>query len=151
MWYITRAWIIKAALSWGVVLAAVVVMFVASAQPKPDVAPGDPMTVYFSGLMPIFPGGWEILIKKGGHVIAYGLLAVFSMRAGLIWDVPQRRAAVIAILMAVGYAVLDEIHQSFVPGRHPSIRDIALDFIGAVGFVLAAWHAVRGTLPHASR
>ena len=150
MWYITRAYIIKALQSWGLVLVAVAVMFVASAQPKPDAPYGAPMTVYFSGLMPIFPGWWEVLIKKGGHVIAYGLLAVLTMRAGLMWDRPQRRAAALGVIVTVGYAVLDEIHQAFVPGRHPSTADIALDLIGAVVFVLAAWRAVRGTLPHAS-
>jgi VanZ family protein len=148
MWYITRAYIIKAAQSWGLVLAVLSVMFVASAQPKPDVSPDAPLTIYFSGLMPIFPGWWEILIKKGGHVIAYGLLAVLTMRAGLMWDVTQRRAAMVGVVLAIGYAVLDEFHQSFVPGRHPSATDIGLDLIGAVLFVLAAWHAVRGTLPH---
>ncbi len=143
MWYITRSLGLKALLSWGPVLAAMAVMFVASAQPKPDVPYGDPLSIYFSGLMPIFPGGWEVLVKKGGHVIAFGVLAFLAMRAGLVWDFPRWRAALLGVGIALGYALLDELHQSFVPGRHPSPTDIGLDLLGALIFVAVAWRAYR--------
>ncbi len=143
MWYVTRALSLRALISWGPVLAAMGVMFVASAQPKPDVPYGPPLSIYFSGLMPIFPGGWEVLIKKGGHVIAFGVLAFLAMRAGLVWDLPRRRAALLGIGLALGYALLDELHQSFVPGRHPSPADIGLDLLGALSFVSVAWRAYR--------
>ena len=35
-----------------------------------------------------------------------------------------------AILISVIYAVLDEIHQAFTPGRVPSIKDVMLDSVG---------------------
>ena len=36
------------------------------------------------------------------------------------------------------YAVSDEFHQSFVPGRSASIRDVLIDTIGIIGFYIAA-------------
>jgi len=43
----------------------------------------------------------------------------------------------IAWLMAVLYAVTDEFHQSFVPGRHPAILDVIIfDNLGAL---LSLW------------
>ncbi len=138
MWYITRRYIHLAVLSWGPVLGAMLVMFLASAQPKyGQPATTESVTVYFSGAMPIFPGLWELLIKKSAHVIAYGMLALLSMRALIAWQRPLREAGYLAIVCAVSYALLDEVHQAFVPGRHMSGLDVGLDFIGAALFALA--------------
>ena len=36
-----------------------------------------------------------------------------------------------------GYAIIDEIHQSFVPGRSCEIRDMCIDAVGVlVGMIL---------------
>ena len=44
----------------------------------------------------------------------------------------RRRGWVLAWLLAIIYAFSDELHQSFTPGRHPSMADIFLfDGIGA--------------------
>jgi VanZ family protein len=34
------------------------------------------------------------------------------------------------------YAVSDEFHQSFVPGRSPSIQDVLIDIVGILGFYI---------------
>ncbi len=135
MWYITRYYIRLMLWSWGPVLAAMIVMFIASAQPKhtPTV---EPPAIYFSGIMPVFPGVWDVLVKKSGHLIAYGVLALLNTRAMLLWQQPIRRTILLAITFTVSYAVLDELHQLFVPGRHASLMDIAIDLSGAVLFVL---------------
>ena len=135
MWYITRHYIRLILWSWGPVLAAMAVMFIASAQPKHTLTV-EPPTIYFSGIMPIFPGIWDVLVKKSGHLIAYGALALLNARAMLLWQQPIRRTMLLAITFTVGYAALDELHQLFVPGRHASLMDIAIDLSGAVLFVL---------------
>jgi VanZ family protein len=80
------------------------------------------------GSEPLF--GWvEFLIKKAGHMIGYALLALSYWRA-FDFKVEKRW---IAWLLAVLYALTDEFHQAFVPGRHPSIWDIVIfDNIGAL-------------------
>jgi VanZ family protein len=45
--------------------------------------------------------------------------------------VGARRAALLAFLIASGYAATDELHQSFVEGRHASVLDWAIDSAGA--------------------
>lgn len=74
--------------------------------------------------------GWaDALIKKSGHMIGYALLALFSWRA---LDLKKEKRW-IAWLIAIIYAVTDEFHQSFVPGRHPSIWDVLIfDNLGAL-------------------
>ena len=44
---------------------------------------------------------------------------------------------IVAGLFCVGFAAFDEYHQSFVRGRGPSKRDVAIDSIGIfIGIVL---------------
>ena len=71
----------------------------------------------------------DTLVKKGGHMIGYGLLALTYWH-GLGWD---RRMRPLAWLFAVLYAATDEFHQSFVGGRHPSVWDVLVfDNLGAL-------------------
>lgn len=68
-------------------------------------------------------GLWDTLIKKGGHVFGYFLLSL----ADHYWFDGKKLNGVSA---AIGYAFLDEFHQSFTYGRHPSLVDV-LVFDGA--------------------
>ncbi len=68
--------------------------------------------------------------------------------AGLAWvtlySVRGPRALRIAVVAVtcMAYAISDEWHQSFVPGRHFSLGDIGLDAVGMVlGIVAGAWVA----------
>ena len=74
--------------------------------------------------------GWaDAIVKKGGHAIGYALLALLYWRA---FDLKKEKRWV-AWLLAVAYAVTDEFHQSFVPGRHPSLWDVILfDNVGTL-------------------
>ena len=71
----------------------------------------------------------DTIIKKGAHVIGYTLLTLsywyaFRMQENKGW---------LAWLLAVLYALTDEFHQSFVPGRHSSIWDVLIfDNFGAM-------------------
>ncbi|MCP4423540.1 MAG: VanZ family protein, partial [Chloroflexi bacterium] len=58
-------------------------------------------------------GGWDLLVKKGGHFLAYALLAWLLLRAMGEAERPYLYAFIITVL----YAVSDEFHQTFVPGR----------------------------------
>ncbi len=86
--------------------------------------------------MPSF-GLWDLFVKKGGHMIGYGLL-VTAYWYGLRFD---KRRWWLALLLALLYAISDEFHQSFVPGRHPSWVDaLLIDGSGAAIILLAvAW------------
>lgn len=125
--------------AWGPVLVLMGLIFFTSAQPKPPAPENSGSSVYVSGMIPMFPGGWETLIKKGGHVLAYAALAGLTWRALRTYDLAAREAAALAILVAVAYAISDEIHQLFVLGRSGSVLDIGLDFMGAVVCVGTCW------------
>jgi len=69
------------------------------------------------------------VIKKGGHVIGYAILALLYWRA---FDF-MRNKRWAAWLLVLLYAATDEFHQSFVPGRHSTIWDVVIfDNFGAL-------------------
>ena len=78
------------------------------------------------------------LIKKVLHFVIFGVLAVLYL-ATLKWKKPLIETGVtifvISLFLAVTYAISDEYHQSFTPGRHPSVRDVAIDASGAFAFL----------------
>jgi VanZ family protein len=117
--------------AWGPVILVMVMIFISSAQPKHR-QPGNPDLVYFSGVMPIFHGGWETLIKKGAHVLAYGVLTALSFRAFAQHHFNLRLTALRTMALVMIFALTDEWHQSFVPGRHSSGLDIGFDFAGVL-------------------
>ena len=44
----------------------------------------------------------------------------------------QRYAPILAIISGLTYGIIDEFHQSFIPGRTASITDVAADGVGLV-------------------
>ena len=73
----------------------------------------------------------QAIINKGGHMIGYGMLALAFWR---MFEFEQDRFW-LAWLLAVLYALTDEFHQSFVPGRTPSLFDVL--FFDALGALIA--------------
>jgi VanZ family protein len=78
-------------------------------------------------------GGLDFVVRKLGHAGAYAILAALLLRA---IGSPDARAVVGAVILAVTYAVGDELHQGFVAGRFPSAFDVAIDAAGALGGAL---------------
>lgn len=86
-----------------------------------------------SQVMPNFGLG-DTLVKKGGHMVGFGLLALTYWYALQL----DRKRWWLALLFTVLYALSDEFHQSFVPGRHPSLVDaLVIDAAGAALALLA--------------
>jgi len=90
------------------------------------------------------PGPDFVPKDKIAHVAEYFILGVLLFK-GVGWTVSPSRAATFGFLVAVGASIgaLDEIYQSFVPGRMMSILDWYADVAGvAVGcgvFVFTRW------------
>lgn len=78
--------------------------------------------------LPVF--SWaDAIIKKLGHIAGYAILT-FSYWRGLGMKQDKRW---LAWLLALLFAVTDEIHQSFVPGRHAGVWDVLIfDNLGAL-------------------
>lgn len=72
-------------------------------------------------------------LDKLAHFVAYGILALtlglwFPQRH---WREAPLRTMLLIITIASVYGLVDEVHQSFVPGRHASVFDWLADTLGA--------------------
>lgn len=108
-------------LRWGPVVAWMAGIFFFSSRSQP--------------LGPVSEGPHGELVGRLSHVGEYAGLALLLRRA-LGDGVGGWRGAGIAFAVAVGYAVTDEVHQRFVPGRECSVMDLGYDALGAAGALL---------------
>lgn len=77
--------------------------------------------------------GVQLALQKLGHATEYAILAFLIQRPlRLAHRLPLHRALVFAIILAAAYAVSDEWHQYFVPGRSAQLSDVAIDTTGAI-------------------
>jgi len=103
---------------WLPALLMMLIIFLFSSQPSSE--------------LPDF--NWaDTIVKKGGHLVGYAILALSYWYAFRM----QQDKRGLAWLLAVLYALTDEFHQSFVPGRHSTIWDVLIfDNLGAM---LSLW------------
>ena len=71
-------------------------------------------------------------VRKAGHMTEYFLLAVAISFPLYVYGVRGIWLVILAGIICVGFAGLDEYHQSFVADRGPSLRDVGIDSIGAL-------------------
>jgi VanZ family protein len=75
----------------------------------------------------------HLAIRKLAHITEFGAFSITvfqgirAERQGWRWT-----WALATLIIAVSYAGFDEWHQSFVPLRHASARDVAIDAFGAL-------------------
>jgi len=75
-----------------------------------------------------------VAIRKCAHVTEYAILALLLFRALNGVANPGRSVWILAVatwILCFFVAISDEFHQSFVPSRTPSVRDVLLDSGGA--------------------
>ena len=107
--------------AWLGVLLWVSLIFSLSSQSNP---PG-------GGMVGGIPGGHgDLLVHAGEYFILALLLYVVTNTRGPITQTLLRNAVVISVAIMIGG--VDEIYQSFVPGRTASLLDLSADTFGAV-------------------
>ncbi len=78
-------------------------------------------------------GTWDTILRKLAHMAEYAALWF------LWWRAFRYRRALAAAMIAIGYAVTDEYHQTFVDGRTGSAADVVIDSLGiATALLLVA-------------
>jgi VanZ family protein len=89
--------------------------------------------------LPSVPGWWDSLLKKTMHALAYGVLALLIMRALRGYWSDDGLVRLVSMALALAYALSDEYHQTFVPGRDGNLIDVGVDAVGIVGATLLDW------------
>ena len=75
-------------------------------------------------------GLWDLTLRKLAHAFEFAVFGLLLARA--------LRKDAVALAAGIAYAIGDEVHQHFVPGRVGSPLDVLLDAVG-VGLGVLAW------------
>lgn len=82
-------------------------------------------------------GIMTFLVRKSAHITAYFILGILIFNIVKDFRLKSKYIILISTGITFLYAVSDEFHQSFVPGRSCELRDIIIDTTaGIVGVCL---------------
>lgn len=117
--------------AWLLVAVWAAVIFALSATPNLRVSQADDL---------------DFIVRKAGHMAAFGILVVLLWRALTLAGV--RRVVAWSLVLTIAYAASDEFHQSSTAGRHASPVDVGIDSAGAAIALVAVvvwlhWRARR--------
>lgn len=97
-------------------------------------------------------GPFDFSVKKLAHMLGYAFLAQAYLY-GLSRE--KHRSILFAWILTILYAMTDEYHQSFVPGRSPRWFDVGIDSLGSLIGLLPSiinrtsrfWDGIRRRAP----
>ncbi len=85
-------------------------------------------------------------VRKMAHGLLYCVLGALLLNYLRSYTISVRRQVGLAVFCAALYALSDEIHQAFSPGRSAQLGDVLLDTcaalsgVAALHYSLQAWH-----------
>jgi VanZ family protein len=75
----------------------------------------------------------DFVVKKTAHVVEYFILYWLLFRASSEGNKKiNKKVFVWSMIVVIFYALSDEWHQTFVPGREGTLRDVGFDTIGVL-------------------
>ncbi len=87
----------------------------------------------------------DFVFEKSAHSFEFAVLGALLLRALAADEPPHWRVVGLAVLLAWSYALSDEFHQRYVPGRSADWLDILFDWLGASlgAYLMLRWRASR--------
>lgn len=80
-----------------------------------------------------FVEGIQLVIRKLAHFTVYAIGGVLIMNYAYEKDkINKKQKILYSVVFGAGYAVTDELHQFFVPGRSGNIFDVGIDTAGVI-------------------
>ena len=128
-------------LAYGLLIAWALVIFYLSSEGS-DASSGRSdvivQTVQSWGVATTGTDFMTFLVRKSAHIIAYFIFGGLAYNVIRHYKLPVRRALLASGAIVLVYALSDEFHQLFVPGRSGELRDVVIDTAaGVMGVCLA--------------
>ncbi|ABO51521.1 VanZ family protein [Desulforamulus reducens MI-1] len=79
------------------------------------------------------------ILRKNAHFFAYLVLGILVLNALKTCGVTGYPSIALALGICILYAMSDEVHQLFVPGRGGQVKDVIIDSAGASVGVGVYW------------
>lgn len=75
---------------------------------------------------------YQPLVRKGAHFTIYTILGMSLVTFLCTYKLADKKRMLISLCIGIGYAISDEIHQIFIPGRTALVIDVFIDTAGAI-------------------
>lgn len=94
---------------------------------------------HLSGIPHLSVGSQDWMVRKLGHSLVFGIFTLLLWKSIPWFENNLSKKILLCVFIVLGYAIFDEIRQSFVPGRCGNIKGVLFDFIGAMAVLLWFW------------
>ena len=123
----------KKLIKWLVLLLWMLVIFLFSSQPHS----GEATKSIIENIIPNIKTNSlldmiNFIVRKSAHVTEYFILALLTISLLKEYTKKERTILLSSIIFCFIYAMTDEYHQSFVPGRSSLFRDVLIDTSGSL-------------------
>lgn len=81
----------------------------------------------------------EHIVRKLAHFSIYTVIGFLLMSLMSTYTIKQKNRIIICAIIGLLYAISDEIHQAFVPGRGPLVSDVVIDSSGVIMGIFIAY------------
>lgn len=135
----------KKILLWILVIGCMVMIFSFSAQPSTESQELSDSLLHRILKIFMVNADYEtieflsVFIRKLAHFLVYALLGSLIYLSIKEYNIKGKKAVFIPWGFSFLYAVTDEVHQLFVPGRSGQIKDVCIDSLGAITGILAVF------------
>ena len=75
---------------------------------------------------------FQFLVRKAAHFSVYTMLGLAAMCLLSTYQINMKKKIIISFLIGFIYAIIDEIHQIFSPGRTAMVFDVFVDSVGVI-------------------
>lgn len=82
-------------------------------------------------------------LRKNAHFFVYMALGILVYSAVKKDCMINRKCIIISVLVCISYAISDELHQLFVPGRGAGIGDVFIDSMGSFMGIVLQWGILK--------
>ncbi|PLS04277.1 VanZ family protein [Neobacillus cucumis] len=135
-----RKWWVVAAILWMAVIFTFTQVPYSTGENTSDGIQKLLVFLHINGLDHAAVDQLNFLVRKLTHITVFGFLAFLLFKSLEAY----RFAYIFSWILTVVYAMTDEYHQSFMPGRTASIKDVFLfDGVGAFLVLLLTYFIVR--------
>lgn len=123
--------------NWIMVIGWMVLIFIFSSQAGDVSNENNKFVIYVLKLIgidinSILGNLSNFIIRKAAHFIIYFILYILLYRAINTKKTVGIKGFIVPILILILYAISDEVHQAFVPGRGPALKDVLVDTTGGL-------------------
>ena len=81
----------------------------------------------------------DFFFKKTVHFFEYAFLFILFYRAFRTLSIPFLKIVILSFVFTILYAISDELHQVFIPGRTGTLRDVLIDSAGVTSAFIYIW------------